>query len=54
MHVKQLLCVSSNHSFIKAYGTRRDGGRGKTSRYCVAYCGAAVSLNYTQNTKIDS
>ena len=53
MHVKQLLCTSSNHRFIKAYGTWRDGGKGKTSRYCVAYCGPAVSLNYTQNTKID-
>ena len=24
------------------------------SIFSVAYCGAAVSLNYTQNTKIDS
>ena len=37
MHLKQLLCTSSNHRFIKAYGTWRDGGQGKTSRYCVAY-----------------
>ena len=54
MHVKQLLCISSNHRFINAYGTCLGGGRGKTSRYCVAYCGAAVRLNGTQNTKIDS
>ena len=49
MYVKQ----SSNHRFIEAYGIWRGGGRGKTSRYCVTYCGAAVSLKYTQNTKID-
>ena len=54
MHVKQFLCISSNHRFIIGYGTWRDGGRGKTSRYCLAYFGAAVILNYIQNTKIDS
>ena len=45
MHVKQLLCISSYHRIIRAYGTWHDGGQ---------YCGSAVSLNYTQNTKIDS
>ena len=54
MHVKQLLRISPNHRFIKAYGTWRGGGRGKISRYYVAYCEAAVSLNYTQNTNIES
>ena len=53
MRLKQLLRISSNHRFIKVFGTWRDGWRGKTSRYCVAYCGAAV-YKYTQNTKIDS
>ena len=39
---------------LKTYGTWRDSGQGKTSRYCIAYCEAAVSLNYTQNTKTNS
>ena len=43
MHVKQLLRITHNHRFIKAYGTYRGGGRGRTSRYCVAYCGAVLS-----------
>ena len=54
MYVKQLLCISSNHRFSKAYGTWHGGGCSKTSRYCVAYYGAAVNLNCTQNTKINS
>ena len=34
-------------------GTWRDCERGKSSRNCIAYYGAAISLNYTQNTKIN-
>ena len=30
---------------LTMYGTWRDHWRGKTSRYCAAYCGAAVTIH---------